>query len=176
MTESAVADKTPSVEPVTVPPAAVPVPPELAAFIYLEARLADEARYSEWESLWDDDALYWVPMRRDADPAVHVSYVYDNRRRLKSRIAQLKSGARHSQTPPSVMRRTISNLEIVGRDADTVTISSNFCLFEYRYALTTWAGNYIHRLRTSGEQPRLVEKTVHLVNAGGPVQTMSFLI
>ena len=161
---------------VVAPPIALPVPPELAAFVYLEARLADEARYSEWESLWADDALYWVPMRPDADPELHVSYVYDNRRRLKSRVAQLNSGSRHSQTPPSVLRRTISNLEVVGQDDDTTTIGSNFALYEYRYGLTIWAGRYIHRVRTTGERPMLVAKTVHLVNAGGPVQTMSFLI
>ena len=30
------------------------------AFIYKEARLADESCYAEWEALWDDDAVYWV--------------------------------------------------------------------------------------------------------------------
>ena len=32
----------------------------VVAFIYTEARLADESRYAEWEALWDDDAVYWV--------------------------------------------------------------------------------------------------------------------
>ena len=44
------------------PSAAAGVDPALVAFIYHEARLADEARYSEWEALWDDSARYWVPM------------------------------------------------------------------------------------------------------------------
>ena len=30
------------------------------AFIYKEARLADESCYAQWEALWDDDAVYWV--------------------------------------------------------------------------------------------------------------------
>src|ERR1700750_2568647 len=87
--------------------------PEVEAFLYREARLADEARYSEWEALWDDDGVYWVPMGRDDDPHVNLSYIYDNRRRIKSRIAQLNSGVRHSQTPPSVMRRMLANLEVL---------------------------------------------------------------
>jgi 3-phenylpropionate/cinnamic acid dioxygenase small subunit len=148
----------------------------LAGFIYREARLADEARYSEWESLWDDDALYWVPMHPDDDPETRLSYVYDNRRRLKSRIAQLNTGVRHSQTPPSVMRRIISNLEVVAVDEDTTTVASNFVLFEYRHLLTPWAGRYLHRIRTSGPELRLAAKTVHLVTAGGAIPTMSFLI
>jgi 3-phenylpropionate/cinnamic acid dioxygenase small subunit len=152
------------------------VDPAVAAFIFHEARLADEARYSDWEALWEDDGLYWVPMHPDDDPNKKVSYIYDNRRRIKSRIAQLNTGVRHSQTPPSVMRRVIGNLETLDYEGDVVTVGGNFMLFEYRYGLTTWAGRYIYKIRTSGPEPRLVAKTVHLVNAGGPVTTMSFLI
>ncbi|MCW2914340.1 MAG: putative dioxygenase component, beta subunit [Actinomycetia bacterium] len=154
------------------------VDPAVVDFISLEARLADEARYSDWEALWDDDGVYWVPMRPDADPAKDLSYIYDNRRRIRSRIAQLNSGARHSQTPPSVMRRLISNLELIDRDADTVTVGSNFALYEYRYEITVWAGRVVHRIRVGdGERgPRLAAKTVHLVNAGGPIPTLAFLL
>jgi 3-phenylpropionate/cinnamic acid dioxygenase small subunit len=165
-----------TLEPAIERPTAVAVDPDIAAFIYLEARLADEALYSQWESLWDADGLYWVPMRPDADPDLHLSYVFDNRRRIKSRVAQLNSGSRHSQTPPSVIRRTVTNLEVIAQDGDTVTVGSNFALFEYRYALTVWAGRYLHKIRTTGDSPTLVAKTVHLVNAGGPLPTMSFLI
>lgn len=152
------------------------VDPALAGFIYKEARLADEARYSEWEALWEDDALYWVPMSPDDDPETRLSYIYDNRRRLKSRIAQLNTGVRHSQTPPSMMRRIISNLEVVATDEDTTTVGSNFVLFEFRHNLTPWAGRYLHRIRHDGPEPRLVAKTVHLITAGSAIPTMSFLI
>ena len=37
------------------------------AFLYTEARLADEARYAEWEALWEDDAIYWVPAHPSGD-------------------------------------------------------------------------------------------------------------
>ena len=33
----------------------------ISAFLFREARLADESRYAEWESLVEDDMLYWVP-------------------------------------------------------------------------------------------------------------------
>jgi 3-phenylpropionate/cinnamic acid dioxygenase small subunit len=153
-----------------------PVDPEVAAFVYLEARLADESRYSEWEALWDDDACYWVPMREGDDPDRHVSYIYDNRRRLRSRIAQLNTGSRHAQTPPSRMRRTVSNLEVLASDGDTVTIGSNFALYEYRHELTIWAGRCIHRIRPGADGPRLVDKTVHLVNGHAAIPTLAFLI
>jgi 3-phenylpropionate/cinnamic acid dioxygenase small subunit len=157
-------------------PAAAVVRPEVAAFIYYKSRLAEEARYSEWEALWTDDALYWIPMGEGQDPETTVSYVYDNRGRIKRRVAQLNTGARHSQVPPSKMRRIISNLEQIGSDERSVTVTSNFVLYEYRVEMATWAGRYIHRIETGPERLRLIEKTVHLVNAGGPVKTLAFLI
>jgi 3-phenylpropionate/cinnamic acid dioxygenase small subunit len=160
----------------TDPAVAAGVDPALVSFIYTEARLADEARYSEWEALWDDDAMYWVPMHPGADPATTVSYIYDNRTRIRSRVAQLNTGVRHSQTPPSVMRRTVSNFEVAAATSDTTTVASNFVLVEYRFAMTLWAGRYLHTIRRTGDGPRLVAKTVHLVNAGGPIPTMAFLI
>jgi 3-phenylpropionate/cinnamic acid dioxygenase small subunit len=162
----------------TDPSATAWVDPALVSFIYHEARLADEARYSEWEALWDDDARYWVPMSPDADPETQVSYINDNRSRIRSRVAQLNTGVRHSQTPPSVLRRTVSNFEVVGEAprAGTVTVASNFVLVEYRFAMTLWAGRYLHTIRGTDSGPRLAGKTVHLVNAGGPIPTMAFLI
>jgi len=49
----------------------------VAEFIFLEARLADEARYAEWLALWTDDAVYWVPATTDpaADPETHISHI-----------------------------------------------------------------------------------------------------
>ena len=158
------------------PSAAAGVDPALVAFVYREARLADEARYSEWESLWDDDARYWVPMSPDADPETQVSYINDNRTRIRSRVAQLNTGVRHSQTPPSVLRRTVSNFEVSETRGDTVTVASNFILAEYRFDLTLWAGRYLHTIRRTEDGLRLAGKTVHLVNAGGPIPTMAFLI
>jgi 3-phenylpropionate/cinnamic acid dioxygenase small subunit len=155
---------------------------EVLSFLYLEARLADEGRYSEWEALWadddsdDDTVVYRVPMHPDDDPRTTLAYINDNRRRIKSRVAQLNTGNRHSQTPPSVMRRVISNSEVVEDDGDTVTVESNFALFEYRIRQRFWAGRVSHTIRRAPDGPRLVRKIVHLIDAGGPVETLAFLI
>lgn len=39
---------------------------DVEAFLYREARYADENDYDAWEALWTDDAIYWVPAA-DAD-------------------------------------------------------------------------------------------------------------
>jgi len=75
-------------------------------FLFREAKLQDEHRYDEWEALWaGEDTLYWVPMREGADPMREVSYIYDNRSRLSSRIRQLNTGLRHSHRTSSCWNR-----------------------------------------------------------------------
>lgn len=152
------------------------VDPAHLQFVFLEARLADESRYREWEELWDDDALYWVPMHENTDPQREISYIYDNRPRIAKRVAQLNTGLRHAQSPPSKMRRMLSNSEVLDRAGDTVTVGSNFVLYEYRYTMTIWAGRVLHTLALGGDRIRMRRKIVHLVNGDAPVSNLAFLI
>ena len=149
----------------------------ITRFLYREALLADEPRYLEWEALWDDeDALYWVPMRQGADPQTEVSYIYDNRARIASRIRQLNTGLRHAQSPQSGLRRIISNIEIEPGEGEVVT-HSNFMLMEARRGEQYfWAGRTTHVLVPEGETFRMKRKTINLVDAEGPIGTLAFLI
>lgn len=146
-------------------------------FLFLEARLQDEHQYDAWEALWDEkDTLYWVPMRENADPAREVSYIYDNRQRLSSRIRQLNTGLRHSQAPGSKLRRLISNIEIEDGD-DVVTVQSNFILIESRRSIQTlWGGRTTHVLIPHEDGFRIKKKTVLLVNSEEPIGNLAFLI
>jgi benzoate/toluate 1,2-dioxygenase subunit beta len=148
------------------------------AFLFAEARLQDEHCYDAWEALWDDDALYWVPAGGDdIDPALSVSYIYDNRRRIAARIRQLKTGTRHSQAPASRLRRIISNVEIDEAGGAEIRVRANFLLIEARWGtMYTWAGSTRYRLRERDGEMRLVEKKVLLVNNADDITTMAFLI
>lgn len=147
-------------------------------FVYREARLCDEHRYAEWESLWTDDATYWVPANGDdTDPTRQMSVLFDNRARIATRIRQLESGHRHAQSPPSRLSRIVGNVEIVGDDGTDVRVSSAFVLHESRArGLTTWAGRVDHVLRRDAGGLRMVAKTVRLVDNDQPLSTLAFLI
>jgi benzoate/toluate 1,2-dioxygenase subunit beta len=153
----------------------------VADFLYLEARLADEARYAEWLALWTDDAVYWVPARTDADadPERHLSHIYDNRARLETRVKMLQSGYRYSQEPPSLMRRLISNIEAREEDGEIVA-ASNFMLGELavqaKHEMHWWVGRTTHRLRVVDGALRMCRKTVVLVNAAEPLPNLTFLL
>jgi 3-phenylpropionate/cinnamic acid dioxygenase small subunit len=155
---------------------------DVVAFVYKEARLADEARYAEWLDLWTDDAVYWVPASTDpgADPDKHLSHIYDNRGRLETRIKMLQSGYRYSQEPASLMRRIVSNIEVAAADNDELVAESNFALAELsiqaKREMHWWVGRTTHRLRRQGGELKMCRKKVVLVNAAEPLPNLSFLI
>jgi 3-phenylpropionate/cinnamic acid dioxygenase small subunit len=146
-------------------------------FVYREARLQDEHRYDEWESLWADDGVYWVPANEDdLDPATQVSYIYDNRTRLAGRIRQLKSGRRHAQSPPSRLRRVVSNLEVEVA-GPLVQVHANFMLVEIRNGRrTVWCGRTRYDLRPTDDGYRMVLKKVMLVDNEEAIPNLGFLI
>jgi 3-phenylpropionate/cinnamic acid dioxygenase small subunit len=151
-------------------------------FIYREARLADEARYAEWLTLWTDDGVYWVPASTDpaADPDKHISHIYDNRGRIETRVKLLQTGYRHSQEPASHMRRLVSNIETARADNSELVAESNFVLAELaiqaKRELHWWVGRTTHRLRRVGGELKMCRKKVVLVNAAEPLPNLSFLI
>ncbi len=108
---------------------------QVEAFLYREARYADEHDFDSWEALWTDDALYWVPIDgTDKDPKTHMSVIYDNRNRISTRLKQLRTGKRYAQSPPSNMRRVVSNVELLGTEqaasgVENTVVGANFMLF-----------------------------------------------
>jgi benzoate/toluate 1,2-dioxygenase beta subunit len=170
---------------------------EIEAFIFREARLADEGDYAGWEALVTDAMHYWVPFgTADYEPSPAIQPptapsgsarsgtlpfgLAGNRARLATRIRQLMSGHRHAQTPPSRMRRLISNFELLERTESEYLVAGNFALYELSAQATRdvrlWAGRTTWRLRRTADGLRLCREEVELVNATDPQPTLAFII
>lgn len=151
---------------------------EAEQFLFHEARLADEHRYEEWERLWTDDALYWVPANGDdIDPERQMSIIYDNRSRIALRVKQLMTGKRHTQEPQSRLRRLISNVELTGEDERGLGVAANTIVFETNQrGDTLWGARNEYRLRRVDGELRMAYKKVMLVNNERAIYTMSFLM
>ncbi|MFN0026709.1 MAG: aromatic-ring-hydroxylating dioxygenase subunit beta, partial [Acidimicrobiales bacterium] len=143
------------------------------------------------------DAHYWVPSGMPGevyDRDRQISFVNDNFNRLTTRVRQLQTGVRWAQTPPSPMRRVVSNIELLELPAATeCVVGSNFVLYELSAQATNdlrvWAGRATHRLRrlppspidTPADPPaadgwHMVSKVVELVNASQPLPNLAFLL
>lgn len=156
---------------------------EVARFLFKEARLADESRYDEWEALWTDDALYWVPAGGpDTDPGGQVAVIYDNRSRISTRIKQVKTGKRYAQAPPSHLRRIVGNIELLGGRVNAaggtdLEVGANFLAYESRErANELWGGRVTYRLRKADGAIRLAFKKAVLVDSDKALPTLGFLL
>lgn len=151
---------------------------EISQFLFREARLQDEHRFDEWEALWTDDAIYWVPANgEDIDPEAQMSIIYDNRSRIGLRIRQYHTGKRYAQLPQSRLRRVIGNVEVLGEEPGGTRVTANMLLYEsHRRGQILWASRNEYLLRRVDGQWKLAMKKVALVNNDDPVTTMAFLI
>ncbi len=151
---------------------------EVTQFIVREARLQDEHRYAEWEALWTDDGVYWIPANGDGgDPETEMSIIYDNRSRIALRVKQLETGRRYSQTPRSRLRRIVSNIEVLERDGAHLRAAANAMVFEsHLRGDTIWASRNEYKLRREGDALRMAAKKVVLVNNDTALYSMAFLI
>lgn len=151
---------------------------QVERFVYREARLQDEHRYAEWEALWTDDGVYWVPANGDdIDPEQQMSILYDNRSRIALRVRQLLSGRHYSQEPRSRLRHLVTNIEIMRRDGPETAVGCNVLVFESNLrGETLWGARTEYLLRATGDGLRMARKTVKLVNNDKPLYTLSFLI
>jgi benzoate/toluate 1,2-dioxygenase beta subunit len=155
---------------------------EVEQFLYREARYADQSDYDAWEALWTDDALYWVPVASTNDPLREMSVIYDNRSRIATRLKQIRTGKRHAQSPPSNLRRLLSNIEFRGGRANAsggvdLEVSANFLVLESRARGNhLWGGRVTYLLRRQDGELRLAYKKVELVDNDRPIPTLGFLI
>ncbi|EGX57322.1 benzene 1,2-dioxygenase [Streptomyces zinciresistens K42] len=110
-------------------------------FLYAEAQLLDEHRYTEWIELFTDDVHYWAPTRmtrthrerdREIAAAHQAAHIDDDLRYLKGRVRRLTSGIAWSEEPPSRTRRLITNVRISPREDGELAVASNFFVYRSR--------------------------------------------
>jgi 3-phenylpropionate/cinnamic acid dioxygenase small subunit len=118
-----------------------------------------------------------VPVDDSKDPRTHMSVIFDNRGRIATRIKQLQTGRRHSQRPPSRLCRSVTNVEVLGREGSDTVVTSVVQVLESRdRGLTWWVGRVTHRLRRVDGELKMAAKKVVLVDSDRALHSLSFLI
>jgi len=109
-----------------------------------EARLLDDGEFERWLELFSCECIYWIPVRRGNDPRREITGEFHDRRRLRDRVARLRTGSAYSQIPPTRTCHLLSNLEIFMSRADELAARANFVIQTYRLgvhrALAGWCG------------------------------------
>jgi 3-phenylpropionate/cinnamic acid dioxygenase small subunit len=109
-----------------------------------EARLLDDGEFERWLELFSRECVYWIPVRRGNDPRREITGEFHDRRRLKDRVARLRTGSAYSQIPPTRTCHLLGNFEIFTSRPDELAARANFAIQTYRLgvhrALAGWCG------------------------------------
>lgn len=140
---------------------------DVEQFIFHEARLLDERKLWEWDALFTDEGMYWMPHQHEQDnPFEHISLFWENRMLREVRIRRVENARNWSQQPQTRTAHLVSNVAIEGRDAaGQLVVSACFQVSEWRLEQRQLAGRYTYKL---AEQPggawKIVLKRVDLIN------------
>ncbi|MEN2433617.1 aromatic-ring-hydroxylating dioxygenase subunit beta [Comamonas sp. F1-6] len=139
-------------------------------FVLNEAKLLNEARYTEWLSLFAQDGRYWVPLTGDqqSDPFSENSLAYEDRILLATRIQRLHGARAHSLEPGarSVHVLQIPQAQAASLEGDDWKVYTPFVYIETRGSRQNMlAGTWRHRLRQNASGFEIVLKRVDLLNA-----------
>ena len=152
---------------------------------FLEGRLIDGRRFAEWEALWVEEGIYWVPANGDdTDPHSQVSLIYDNRSRMHNRVERYVGGKAISQQPPPRTVHLVGNVTIEPAASDStvdddvsLVIHSTVHVAESRPGVRVdWVGRVIHHLVERQGALRIVFKKVMLVDNDQELTTIDFLL
>jgi 3-phenylpropionate/cinnamic acid dioxygenase small subunit len=141
---------------------------ELTQFVYREARLLDEARFTEWLDLFAADGVYWMPLApNQTDAKLHTSLMHEDKLLLQIRIERLSGARTFSQQPPSRCHHLLQQPEVLSMDeaAGRYRVRTSFHYVETRedqqFLLAGWATHDLVRVEGA---LRIALKRVDLVN------------
>lgn len=153
---------------------------DLIDFVVREARLLDAKRYDEWNALFTDDAMYWVPLVPDqADGINHTSHLYEDKLLRELRIERLKSPRAFSQQPPSRSHHLLQTPTVEEFDADgnRFVVRSEFHYTEAQGdEIQFYVGTCFHHLTVVNGQLRMTLKRANLLNCDAALPAVQLFI
>ncbi len=151
--------------------------PEIARFIYREARLLDEKRWNAWYELFTEDGHYWVPLTRNQpDAEMHTSLAYEDKLLLRLRIERLRRRP-PSQHPESWSQHVLQAPEIETEDEDGWLTRTAFHYAEARGdAMQMLTGVALHQLVRQDGALRIRLKRVNLLNCDAALPSIQLFL
>ena len=153
---------------------------DLIDFVVHEARLLDAKRYEEWNSLFTDDAHYWVPLVPDQEDGInHTSHLYEDKLLRELRIERLKSPRAFSQQPPSRSHHLLQTpaVETFDVDGNRFVVRTEFHYTESQGdELQFYVGTCFHHLTLRDGALRMTLKRVNLLNCDAALPAVQLFV
>ena len=121
---------------------------QVEEFLYAEADLLDQRRFTEWLDLLAEDIVYFMPMRRNVKFGEHetaentrfgeeISWFEEDKWTLSKRVEQIMTGVHWAEEPLSRVCHLVSNIQIMqvtpsAEKAQEVAVNSRFIVYQNR--------------------------------------------
>ena len=112
---------------------------KISQFLFQEARFLDDEQWDDWIECYAPSASFWMPAWDDddqltTDPQSEISLIYyPDRQGLEDRVFRIKTERSSATMPDTRTSHNISNIEVIERDGNKVTVRFNWNTLSFRY-------------------------------------------
>lgn len=142
---------------------------DIIDFIYAEARMLDEGRFSDWLGLWIPEGVYWMPLDyKQTDPDLVTSLLYEDDFMRRLRVERLNGERTFSQKPKSRCHHVIQRPFVDEFDAEAGRFVTNTSM---HYVETRLDDQFLlaitatHELQMVDGALKIANKRVDLLNS-----------
>jgi 3-phenylpropionate/cinnamic acid dioxygenase small subunit len=154
---------------------------EVEDFLYREAEILDERRFTEWLDLLADDISYFMPIRRNVKFGQQaqrentrlgegISWFDEDKWTLTKRVEQILTGVHYAEEPLSRVCRLVSNVRVVAANYDAdgkateASVRSRFLVYQNRVEYETYffVGKRNDLLRRTGDDWQIAKREIIL--------------
>jgi 3-phenylpropionate/cinnamic acid dioxygenase small subunit len=153
---------------------------DLIDFVVRESRLLDAKQFAQWNTLFTDDAIYWIPLVPDqADGINHTSHLYEDKLLRDIRVERLNSPRAFAQQPASRCHHLLQNptVEQFDEAGNLFVVRTEFHYTESQgHELQFYVGTFFHHITLQDDALRMTLKRVNLLNCDAALPAVQLFI
>ena len=139
-------------------------------FLFHQSELLDEKQWGAYIDLFADEGVYWMPVTPEQTEWVDSPSIFaEDKRMMDIRMGRVTHPNAWSQAPQWGTSHLVGNVVIESVSETEIAVRSRFQMMELRRDATRhFAGTYRHTLRRSGDDFKIVQQRVDLLNGQAP--------
>jgi 3-phenylpropionate/cinnamic acid dioxygenase small subunit len=139
-------------------------------FLFHQSELLDEKQWGAYIDLFADEGVYWMPVTPEQTEWVDSPSIFaEDKRMMEIRMGRVTHPNAWSQAPQWGTSHLVGNVVIESVSETEIAVRSRFQMVELRRDATRhFAGTYRHTLRRSGDDFKIVQQRVDLLNGQAP--------
>lgn len=160
---------------------------QVQEFLFHEAELLDRRQFRDWLDLLSDDfsyrvpvrhTVYWKSLEEEFDGPAGMHYFDETKESMSTRVYKLETNTAWAETPPSRVRRLITNVRVKEDRGDELVAESYFYVYKSRLETTedVYIGERRDLLRRTGDSFQIAKRLILFDQTVMQVKNISIFI